>query len=303
MQPEFEMAHPLPAELEPVLKIAFRHLPPQDAAVRIASIIQQFEAGNINLNGIFLAKTGNACISAMYAQRRPDGSVMLWLPSMPEGYSPAPFYKELEKYCLNEKTFAAVALADRNQPFDETTLREAGQFEFLSDLVYLGVQLSPSDARFDPQRLTFIPVSEIQEMPTDRLAKLTAETYKNSLDFPKLMQIAPVEAVLEGYQFGTLYRPELWFIVQENGNDAGVLLLTDASPEQAELTYMGLLNEIRGKGYAGEMVAFAKAVAARQNKVLLLTAADAQNIPACQSYLSHGFKAWDRKKVFARFYP
>ena len=116
------------------------------------------------------------------------------------------------------------------------------------------------------------------------------------------MQIAPVEYVLQGYKSGGLFRPELWFFLQEEGNDVGVLLLTDATPEQMELTYMGLLESARGKGFAREIVRFAKEITSQQKKVLLLTSVDEKNVPACQSYLAQGFRAWDRKKVFARFF-
>jgi GNAT superfamily N-acetyltransferase len=131
---------------------------------------------------------------------------------------------------------------------------------------------------------------------------LVKATYDNSLDFPELMQIAPVEHVLQGYKTGSLFRPDLWFLLQKEGVDVGVLLLTDVPPDQMELTYMGLLESARGQGYAKEIVRFARAITSREKRLLLLTSVDEKNISACQSYLSQGFQAWDRKKVYARFF-
>jgi len=63
-----------------------------------------------------------------------------------------------------------------------------------------------------------------------------------------------------------------------------------------------LIESARGQGFSHDIVRFAKAEVCRGNRKLLLTAADEQNVPACQSYLAQGFRAWDRKKVYARFF-
>jgi GNAT superfamily N-acetyltransferase len=116
------------------------------------------------------------------------------------------------------------------------------------------------------------------------------------------MQIAPVEQVVLGYKTGALFRPELWFFIQHEGVDVGVLLLTDAAADQFELTYMGLLESVRGRGFSKEIVRFARERTSRENRPLLVTSVDEKNLPACQTYLSNGFKAWDRKKVYVRFF-
>jgi GNAT superfamily N-acetyltransferase len=297
-----QVVSPSENELETALQLAFRHLPPEESMARVGTLLQQYDAGQLDLNGLFLAKNGDAFVAAMYAQRREDGSVFLWVPSTPAGYSPELLYNALENYCRNEKTFAAVALADKNQPFDEKMLLEYGHFEFLSDLVYMAVELPPQEAAFEPKQLRFVPIAENGNTESEHLQTLVKATYNDSLDFPKLMSITPVEKVLLGYKAGALFVPELWFFVQYQEQDIGVLLLTDASSQQCELTYTGLLSEYRGRGFSKEIVRFAKSVAAQRGKMLLLTSVDEKNIPACQSYLANGFRAWDRKKVFARFY-
>ena len=90
--------------------------------------------------------------------------------------------------------------------------------------------------------------------------------------------------------------------IQKAAVDIGVLLLTDASPEQFELTYMGLLESARGQGFSREIVRFAKEITSREKRLLLLTSVDEKNVPVCQSYLSQGFKAWGRRRVYASFF-
>jgi len=296
------ITNPTAAELEITLQVAFQHLSSTEFDLRIGTIMQRYQSGEIDLKGIFQAKHGNALVGALYSQCRPDGSVMLWVPAMAQGFPLEPMYESLSQYCRSQKAFAAVAMADWKQSFDEQALCSVGQFRFLSDLIYLAAEISPNERGKEPYRLQFVPLSEYSEDISERLARLVKATYEGSLDFPELMQIAPVEYVLLGYKTGALFRSELWFIIQKEGVDIGVLLLTDASPEQFELTYMGLLESARRQGFAREIVRFAREITSREQRLLLLTSVDEKNVPACQSYLSHGFKAWDRKKVYARFF-
>ena len=172
----------------------------------------------------------------------------------------------------------------------------------MSDLLHLATEVLPEEQTRQPYHLQFVPLTDCSGEVSERLERVVKETYQNTLDFPDLMQIAPVESVLQGYKVGGLFRPELWFFVQKDGNDIGVLLLTDASPEAFELTYMGLLESARRQGFSREIVRFAKEMTIREKRPVLLTSVDEKNIPACQTYLSHGFKAWYRKKVYVRFF-
>ena len=297
-----KITSPTSDELEITLQVAFQHLPPNESLLRIETIMQHYQAGKIDLNGIFQAKHGNKLVGALYAQNQPDGSVMFWIPTMAEGFSLKPMMEPLAQFCRSKHAFAAVALAGSRQTVDERTLCSVGQFQFLSDLIYLVAEIAPKETSEKPYRLNFVPLSEDSVEMMERLTQLVKATYSNSLDFPDLMQIAPVEQVVHGYKTGAVFRPELWFFVQHEGVDVGMLLLTDAAADQFELTYMGLLELARGHGFAKEIVRFARERTSRENRPLLLTSVDEKNIPACQAYLSHGFKAWDRKRVYVRFF-
>jgi GNAT superfamily N-acetyltransferase len=296
------ITNPTESELETMLRFAFQHLPPNELALRVEAMTQQYQSGKIDLRSLFQATHEGTLVGALYAQSRPDGSVMLWVPTLASGFPLEPLLESLLQFCRSNHAFAAVALADRTQSFDEQTFCTAGQFRFLSDLIHLAVEIPPEMPVEKSCRLQFVPLSTDSDDVFDRLERLVKETYRHSLDFPDLMQIAPVEAVLQGYKAGALFRPELWFFLQSGGKDVGALLLTDASPDQMELTYMGLIESARGHGFSREIVGFAKAITSRAKRALLLTSVDEKNIPACQSYLSHGFQAWDRKKVYARIF-
>ena len=296
------ITNPTEAELESTLQFAFQHLPPHEFVLRVEMLMQHYQSGQMDLRGIFRVQQGNTLVGAMYAQCRPDGSVMLWIPAMATGFSLESLLEPLTQFCRFNNVFAAVALADRTQLFDEQTFCTVGQFQFLSELIHLAVEIPPNELNAEPYRLRFMPFSHYSEDITDRLIRLVKTTYHHSLDFPELMQIAPVEHVLQGYKTGVQFRPELWFFVQKEDTDVGVLFLTDAASDQLELTYMGLIESARRQGFAKEIVRFAKDITRQWERRLLLTSVDEKNIPACQSYLAQGFQAWDRKKVYARFF-
>jgi len=296
------ITNPTETELEDTLRMAFQHLSPCEFPLRVEAMMQQYQSGRVNLNGVFLAKHENTLVGAMYAQHRLDGSVMLWVPTMAQGFPLEPMLESLVQFCRSQRAFAAVALADRDQLFDEQTFCSVGQFQFLSDLLHLATEIAPNERATEPYRLQFVPLSDFSEEISDRLAQLVKATYQDSLDFPDLMQVAPVEHVLQGYKAGALFRPDLWFIVQKNDADIGVLLLTDSSPDTIELTYMGLLASARRQGFSREIVRFAREITSQEKHQLLLTSVDEKNVPACQAYLSQGFKAWDRKRIYVRFF-
>jgi len=218
------ITNPTEAELEITLQVAFQHLSPSEFPLRIEAMMQQYHSGQVDLNGVFQAKYENVIVGAMYAQCRPDGSVMLWVPAMADGFPLEPMFEALVRYCRTQNAFAAVALADRDQPFDERALCSVGQFRFLSDLLHLAAEVLPTEPMNKPYRLQFVPLSDYSagtpghsEDISERLARLVKATYQNSLDFPELMQIAPVEYVLQGYKSRCALSPGIVVYHPERG--------------------------------------------------------------------------------------
>lgn len=289
-------------ELEQTLRLAFRHLVPEELDVRVGLILAQFAEGNVSLDGVFRAEEDGVLVGALFSQRRPDGNLMLWVPAVTAGRPADPFFEPFEAYGRRLGMPVAVALADFGQEYDRKALLSAGRFEFLSDLVQLvaTVESERADEASDGG-LAFVPLSEVAES-AGRLEFVVEATYRNTRDFPRLMGVMPVDKVLQGYRNGAVYRPDLWFFVREGDRDVGVLLLTDSDGELLELTYMGLIEEARGRGLAKAIVRFARQTAFERNRPMLLTTVDERNAAALKTYLASGFRAWNRKKVFARFF-
>ncbi|MDR2169512.1 MAG: GNAT family N-acetyltransferase [Planctomycetaceae bacterium] len=148
----------------------------------------------------------------------------------------------------------------------------------------------------------------------ERLKRLIGETYVNTRDFPKLLSLTTATKMLDEYRRNNFSRPDLCFVIRKLSSDnndkvdsgevkdVGVLLLLDMPPDQIELTYMGLVEDARGQGYANEIIKFARDKTVVSGRKLITTAVDEQNTPALQSYLKQGFVAWDRKKIYAKIF-
>ncbi len=301
-----QISTPTAGELTNVLRLAFGHLPEAELSVRTEAILLQYGLGTIPLEGIFQAKRNEKLAGALFSQIRHDGSVVLWPPTAPNRETCRELFAAFERYYVEKEAKTAVMLVDLQQRVDAKMFTEFGRFEFLSDLVYLvceSVRFSEKSTQTpENSTLEFVPMRDATGSDFERMVELVRETYRNSRDFPKLVGITPTDDVLRGYQHDSVFHPELWFFVRQNGEDVGALLLTDQPDAQMELTYMGLREEFRGLGFSRAIVAKAHETAKGRNRQFLLTSVDEQNTAALRAYLGQGFVAWDRKKVFARFF-
>ena len=332
MSQEIEISNPDNEELEKTLDLAFGYMSPQERRQRMDVILSLLKDNPILREGVFQAKVNGKRVGALFSQKRSDGTVLLWPPVMLEDFSPERLFGSLERFCRRCKASAALALVDRQQPFDNAGLLSLG-FEYLSDMLYLVVRTNEEEAAVDSKNpkhvgnrcagekvvkaarrvngefqtdfdftLEFLPMSRVQDCRFERMAETVAKTYRNSRDFPRLLRLLPIHEVLNGYRSEGPFCPDLWFFVRKEDRDIGSLLMADQSEEQMELTYMGLAEEARGFGYGREIVRFAKEIARHRKRRYLLTVVDEQNPAALKSYLSLGFHTWDRKSVFVRFF-
>ena len=296
------ISNPNIEELDEVLRFAFAHLPETEQPARIEAILLQLGLGTVPLDGIFQAKESDQLVGALFTQIRSDGTIVLWPPTAPDRKTERKFFAAFERYAVRQSAKIAVMLVDRQQNVDNKTLKELGGFAFQSEILYLVCETKKAVDIVRNPTLEFVPMTAAHGPEFERITKLVRETYRNSSDFPALVGFTPTEEVLRGYQRDSVFHPELWFFIRYGDTEVGVLLLADQPDDQMELIYMGLCEPYRGLGFAKEIVAKALDMAKRWNRPLLLTAVDEQNAAAIRAYLNQGFAAWDRKKVFARFF-
>jgi ribosomal protein S18 acetylase RimI-like enzyme len=290
---------PTAEEFEPALMLAFRHLAPEEKKIRVQTLVQAFQRGAVIGDGIVVLDDAKQIAGVLYSQQRPDGSVLLFPPVAETTEHLETLYDALDSFCRQHNASAAVLLVDHLQVIDRKTLEHYGHFEFLSEMVFLVSALNKDEIGSTVSSLVFESVEDI-DRSWQRIVPLVEKTYQDSKDFPRLMGLMPIEGVLKNYQSVAAFSPDIWFFVQHGGQDIGVLLLTDTQDGQLEITYMGLIPEVRGKGFGKELIRFAQQTAANRNGTFLLTSVDEQNAAALKSYLAAGFQAWDRKRLFIK---
>jgi ribosomal protein S18 acetylase RimI-like enzyme len=180
---------------------------------------------------------------------------------------------------------------------DAQVLRAAG-FEPFCELMYLTSEAADFPTDPPAARLRFEPYSRANHA---RLVRVVEETYRDTLDCPRLNGLRDVEDVLEGYKATGEFDPARWLIVRHEGRDVGCLLLTAyLDPPVWELIYQGVVPWARGRGLGTDVTRHAQWLAEKAGVEQLVLAVDALNEPALSVYAAAGFRAWESRWVFVR---
>jgi mycothiol synthase len=290
---------PVPPEDKPqALALVFSHLAPKERNEQIESLLFTPLSGGNSSPGLLGAYRQSNLVGATFAHIQPGKTAQVWLPHLIPG-EPTDTVLQLIHACKTwlkqEQIELAQMLFEKISEAEECFLLVGG-YSYLTDLLYLACL--PEDFPLVRPRssLEFFPYDPTYR---ERLKNLIGATYQDSLDCPKLNDVRDMEAVLEGYQSSCIFRPELWSIIQHDGQDAGCLLLAD-HPEydNVELVYMGVTPNSRGHGWGMEIARYAQWQTRCLGRARLVLAVDATNKPAIEMYSTVGFHAWDRRRVY-----
>lgn len=178
----------------------------------------------------------------------------------------------------------------------------AAGYRFAGDMLYLGAELSELGKR----KIPGIPIEQLELRPHspadfDRWIPLIERTYEKTLDCPAVDGMRPTSDVLLGYRDIGQPRDDWWFIASHAGQDIGCLLLADHRPaKHAELVYMGLIPEARGRGWGVHLALQAQHLAATSGAEHLVLSVDAANMPALRHYQAAGFHFWEQRSIVVK---
>jgi len=167
-----------------------------------------------------------------------------------------------------------------------------------ADLLYLTADLGAASAT-RPQ----LPFNIESFRPGDesRLADLIERSYTGTLDCPRLDGLRQTADVINGYKAVGEFRPDLWLFARHEGQDVGCLLLNmHPDVRHAEIVYVALIPEVRGRGWGTELTRLSLWLGQRAGAERLVLAVDAANKPAIRIYEASGFFEFDRRGVWIR---
>ena len=90
-----------------------------------------------------------------------------------------------------------------------------------------------------------------------------------------------------------------WSLARDGGAAVGVVMLARGeAPAAADVSYLGLVPAVRGRGLGKGLVRFALARAAALGFRTLTLSVDVRNDPAVRLYRGHGFRVYDWRDVY-----
>mgnify|MGYP006295172337 CR=1 FL=1 len=123
------------------------------------------------------------------------------------------------------------------------------------------------------------------------LGRLIARTYEGTLDCPAVTGLRTMEQVLAGLRDSGTYRPDWWLIAEtDRGEPIGCALVNDGRDDgAAEIVYLGVVPEHRGRGLGKALVTRAVTAPLGAGRDTIQVIADAANGPAMSVYEGTGF--------------
>lgn len=266
------------------------------------ALLEIEDAAELAHEALFIARRGDELRGAAWGQRQPGNFAVFWPPQIVAGEEEQSEYRLASEVIdaldrtgidLVQSLLAAPDISTIN------VLRHVG-FRHLADLLYLSCEAGrfPLSAP-EPCEVQFEDYATTQR---GRLIRLVERTYEGTLDCTALNGVRDLDDVVNGYQNTGTFRAENWQFVRRDGEDVGVLLLADhPQARHWELMYMGLVPDVRGRGWGRQIARYAQWLAHGAAVERILVAVDAANTPAADAYRSSGFELWDRRAVYLRF--
>jgi RimJ/RimL family protein N-acetyltransferase len=287
---------PCPEPLSAVaLELVFQSLPSDLRKTHVASLLAA--NGRKPLDGLLVHCPARTVDAALFVEIQPGRVASFWGPT-------------ITKSCAINRNDVAAALIDAGRHWAEhheieivqtlltdesmavDDIYQAAGFSIRAQLDYLICHVDTSEPVVDDQ-LQLAPYT-----PTDReiLMALIAATYDGTYDCPELNGVRDMRHVLDGYAGAGDSGERHWFFVRHDAETVGVLLLAEhTAQDQAELVYMGVVPEARGRGYGLAITRLAQNKTHQLGHARIILAVDTRNHPALDLYARAGFIQFDRR--------
>jgi len=173
-----------------------------------------------------------------------------------------------------------------------------GAYTRVADLCYLSAEAAAFPPRAPALPFEMQPLSPGDE---ERLCRLIDRTYVGSLDCPELDGYRTTADVIAGYRAVGEFQPTLWQFACLGGEDIGCILVNlHPNAHHAELVYLGLASEYRGRGWGLLLTRQAQYLARQAAAERLVLAVDAANRPALSMYEAAALAPFDRRAVWIK---
>lgn len=178
----------------------------------------------------------------------------------------------------------------------------AAGFVRLADLAYMRRVITHGGRREAVAWPAGVEVVSLADLPYEEgergLREALEGSYVDTLDCPALCGMRAVEDVVVSHRSVGEYDPGFWWLVRAKGGVGSgggryvgcMLINPGVSEDTAELVYLGLSPEARGKGLARGLLTMGLSKLGHGRESVLACAVDLQNRPALKLYEGLGFR-------------
>lgn len=252
--------------------------------------------------GLLEARAGNETVGATLAVIQPGRTALVYQPRL-QGNAPLETRQLLLAAREQFLQTNHIRLAQEVLPLDATDDATAAQgdgFNICVELLYLTADQTSFPTSSPIGVLEFEPYQSSEKA---RLADLLTRSYIGTLDCPEINGVRSAIETLDGYATSSDNNPPLWGTLRHQSEDVGCLIMSRHADASAELVYVGLIPEARGRGWSHPAIAWAKWLARQAECCLISVAVDERNTPARKVYAVTGFTQFDARRVMLRVMP
>jgi len=287
-------------ELTTALRLVFRHSPADEREARVGNALHLVRRGELDTKGILVLRELGAIRGALICLPVPGASALFWPPQVRAGRDQQQHEDRLIHFAIDWLQRQGAKLGQSLLRPEEAILAtplERNGFQHITSLWYLRHALNlTTEILLAAERLTY----ESYAMGDRQLFQRTLmRTYEGTLDCPEVNGVRSVEEIIEGHQAQGVHDPAIWWLALDQGQPAGVLLLTDTPDCNAwDVSYVGVVPEARRRGHGREMMVKALREAARAETSQLTLSIDTRNQLAWELYRQLHFEPFDQREVY-----
>ncbi len=275
------------------LSLTDSRLPESQREQHVTAFLRYADAMNWSLDRQWWISRGDDLIWSCLSLASPGGSTILIMPH--PANLPIPDIAEAVLAVVRSERDRGLRLIQVLLDPDDIANRhalEAAGFREVAMLDYLERVGPPSAAPrgTNPPAFTGANWTNYSDAQHPRFSSLIARSYRDSLDCPGLSGMRTVEDAIDGHKAAGRFDPAHWWLLELDGRPAACILfgLSPIRPS-AELVYMGVDPDCRGRGVGRYVLDHGLRSIALSGCGAITLAVDERNVPAIRLYERAGF--------------
>ena len=258
-----------------------------DDAATAAEVCRLADAGEIDLSRLCVLPSRGAVRAAALLVVQHDGKAVLWPPRAADDGA---YDAVLRTAAREARTVGGVRLVTFLDPAADAEIAALTARGFTEAAVFHDLRRSLNEPL--PAKRPAALRSTIYDTGSHpRFAAAVSDSHRGSLDCPALRDDQTAEQDLAAWRATGRFTPHLWRVVRVDGRDAAVLVAAAHEDEAAaELLYLGVAPDFRGRGLGAALTADLLHAAAAEGLGEVRLAVDRANGPAVALYDRLGFR-------------